>query len=125
MMIIFATMILNVEELRDYCLSLGEDVTEKMPFGKFNGASEVLVFYVCGHMFCYYNLARFTIVTVKCQPERIEELQASERGITAPYNMSPRHWVGLDVELIDNNLSKELIRNSYNIVKSKYTKKRP
>ena len=39
--------------------------------------------------------------------------------------MSPRHWVGLDVELIDNNLAKDLIRNSYNIVKSKYTKKRP
>ncbi len=125
MMIIFATMKLNVEELRYYCLSLGEDVIEKMPFGKFNGASEVLVFYVCGHMFCYYDLAHFKVVTVKCQPERINELQASQQGITAPYNMSPRHWVGLDVELIDNNLAKDLIRNSYNIVKSKYTKKRP
>ncbi len=115
-------MKLNVEDLRNYCLSLGEDVEEKMPFGKFNGANEVLVFYVCGHMFCYYDLAHFTVVTVKCQPERINELRAQETGITAPYNMHPSHWIGLDVELVNPDLAKELIKNSYNIVKAKYTR---
>ena len=117
-------MKLNVEDLRDYCLSLGEDVEEKMPFGKFNGASEVLVFYVCGHMFCYYDLTRFTVVSVKCQPERIDELRAQESGVTAPYNMSPIHWIGLDVEQVNPNLARELIKNSYCIVKAKYTKKK-
>ena len=63
-MTIFAVMKLNVEELRDFCLSLGNDVEEKMPFSKFHSASEVLVFYVCGHMFCYYDLAHFSVVTV-------------------------------------------------------------
>jgi len=82
----------------------------------------VLVFYVCGHMFCYYDLAHFTVVTVKCQPERINELRAQEAGITAPYNMNPTHWIGLDVELVNPNLAKELIKNSYDIVKAKYTK---
>ena len=120
----FAVMKLNVEDLRDYCLSMGEDVEEKMPFVKFHGASEVLVFYVCGHMFCYYDLVHFTVVTVKCQPERIDELRAQEVGVTAPYNMSPSHWIGLDVELVDPNLAKGLIQNSYNIVKAKYTKKK-
>ena len=118
----FAVMKLNVEDLRDYCLSLGEDVEEKMPFGKFHGASEVLVFYVCGHMFCYYDLSHFTVVSVKCQPERISELRAQEVGVTTPYNMNPTHWIGLDVELVNPNLAKELIQNSYSIVKAKYTK---
>lgn len=120
----FAVMKLNVEDLRDYCLSLGEDVEEKMPFGKFHGASEVLVFYVCGHMFCYYDLSHFTVVSVKCQPERINELLAQEAGVTTPYNMNPTHWIGLDVELVNPNLAKELIQNSYSIVKAKYTKKK-
>lgn len=118
-------MKLNVEDLRDYCLSLGDDVEEKMPFGKFHGASEVLVFYVCGHMFCFYDLASFSVVSVKCEPERINELRAQEAGIVAPYNMNPKHWVGLDPELVNLALAKHLIKNSYEIVKAKYTKKRP
>ena len=83
----FVVMKLNVEDLRYYCLSMGVDVEEKMPFGKFPGASEVLVFYVCGHMFCYYDLSHFKVVTVKCHPKRIAELRANEAGITEPYNM--------------------------------------
>lgn len=43
---------MNIEELRDFCLSLG-DVTEKTPFGKFaRRFDSVLAFYVCGHIFC-------------------------------------------------------------------------
>ncbi len=121
MMINFALMKINVEDLRDYCLSLGDDVEEKMPFGKFNAASEVLVFYVCGHMFCYYDLAHFTVVTVKCHPDRIDELRAQEAGVIFPYNMNPRHWIGLEVETINVTLALELIKNSYNIVKAKYS----
>ncbi len=124
-MTIFAVMKLNVEELRDFCLSLGDDVEEKMPFSKFHSASEVLVFYVCGHMFCYYDLAHFSVVTVKCQPERIEQLRAGgEVGIVDPYNMSPRHWVGLDAQVVSTSLAYELVQNSYNIVKAKYSKKK-
>lgn len=119
-------MKINVEELRNFCLSLGDEVEEKMPFGKFHAASEVLVFYVCGHMFCYFDLAHFTVVSVKCQPQRIDEMRDQcTAGIVPPYNMSPRHWIGLDVETIDDSLAKQLIRNSFEIVKDKYTKKRP
>ena len=32
---------MNVEALRDFCLSLGDDVEEKMPFTKFNSAQFV------------------------------------------------------------------------------------
>ena len=41
---------MNVEEIREYCLSLGSDVEEKLPFVKFKNGEGVLVFYVCGHM---------------------------------------------------------------------------
>ena len=115
-------MKLNVEELRDFCLSLGDDVEEKMPFSKFHSASEVLVFYVCGHMFCYYDLAHFSVVTVKCQPERIEDLKAQNECIGNPYNESPKHWIGIEPATAPDQLLKELTRNSYEIVKAKYSK---
>ena len=37
---------MNIEDYRDYCLSLGADVEEKLPFTVFHHGSGVLVFYV-------------------------------------------------------------------------------
>ena len=35
---------MNIEEYRDYCLSLGEDVEERLPFQKFKGGEGVRMF---------------------------------------------------------------------------------
>ena len=37
---------------------------------------------------------------------------------------SPKHWIGLDPHSSPDALTKDLIRNSYEIVKAKYTKKK-
>ena len=47
---------MNVEDLRSYCLSLDTDVVEKFPFTAFKYAKDVLVFYISGHMFCYFDI---------------------------------------------------------------------
>ena len=114
---------MNVEELRDFCLSLGEDVEEKMPFGAFKAAQGVLVFYTGGHIFCFFDIDRFEVVTVKCQPDRIDLLAEQYDSIVAPYNMSPKHWIGIRPDLANDMLMRELVRNSYEIIKGKYTKK--
>lgn len=111
---------MNVEELRDYCLSLGGDVGEKMPFQAFRAANGVLAFYVHGHMFCYFDVDDYKVVNLKCQPERIAELKERYPAISNPYNMSARHWIGIDPALADNALMRELVRNSYQIVKDKW-----
>ena len=113
---------MNVEELRDYCLSLGDDVEERMPFGAFKAAQGVLAFYTCGHIFCFFNIDDFEVVTVKCQPERISMLAEQHDGIVAPYNMSPKHWIGIRPELADDVLMRELVRNSYKIIRIQYGK---
>ncbi len=47
---------MNIEELRDYCLSM-EGVTEKTPFGRFaRRFDSVLVFYILDHMFCMTDM---------------------------------------------------------------------
>lgn len=56
---------MNVEQLRDFCLSL-DNVEEKIPFGKFaHGYDSMLVFYVMNHMFCMFNLDDFTWIAVR------------------------------------------------------------
>ena len=101
---------MNIEDYREYCLSLGEDIEEKLPFQKFKNGEGVLVFYVMGHMFSFF--------------ERIEDLKAQYEFIGNPYNESPKHWIGINPTTAPDDLLKELTRNSYEIVKAKYRKVR-
>ena len=114
---------MNIEEFREFCLSLGE-VEEKLPFAKMPGGESVLVFYVCGHTFCYCDIDDFTAVNLKCQPERIAELRESADGFCDPDHMSPKHWIGVQVQVVPPTLLTELVRNSYEIVREKYSKKK-
>ena len=112
---------MNVEEYRDFCLSLGEDVEEKMPFQAFKAAQGVLAFYVCGHMFCYFDVDRFSVVNLKCRPEAIEPLKERHPEVANPYNLSAKHWVGVDATAADSDLLRTLTRQSYDLVKEQYS----
>lgn len=109
---------MNVEELRNYCLSLGTDIEERMPFQAFKAARGVLAFYVGGHMFCYFDVDSFAVITVKCQPELIPQLKERHDSVRNPYNMSAKHWIGIDPSLASNELVRQLVSNSYNLVRS-------
>ena len=114
---------MNIEDYREYCLSLGDDVEEKLPFTAFRTAGDVLVFYVHGHMFSFFDCNNFCVVTLKCQPNRIDELKAQYGCITEPHNLSPKHWIGINPNVAADELLRELTRNSYEIVKAKYKNK--
>ncbi len=116
---------MNIEEFREYCMSM-EGVTEKTPFGKFaRRFDSVLVFYSLDHMFCLTDMDDFTSVTVKADPEVIEELKMTCSSVGSHRNMSERHWIQLNLngDLSDREIY-TLVKRSYEIVKSKYTKKR-
>ena len=115
---------MNVEDYRDYCLSLGEGIEEKFPFAKFKGGEGVLVFYVCGHMFSFFDCDAFSVVSLKCQPERITELRERHACIGDPFNESSKHWIGVNPQTAPDALLRDLTRNSYEIVKNKYVKKK-
>ena len=59
---------MNIEDYREYSLSLGTDVEEKLPFQKFKNGEGVLVFYVHGHMFSFFDCNDFYVISLKCQP---------------------------------------------------------
>src|SRR5574344_2834618 len=103
---------MNIEDFREYCLSLS-GTTEKMPFQKFKAPRGVLVFHVSGKMYCLIDIARFDGCTVKCQPERVEELKDRYNGITDPYNMTHRCWIGITLGSDgEDSMIKKLIKNS-------------
>lgn len=76
---------MNIEKLRDYCLSL-PGVTEKMPFEPFFHYHEsFLVFYVKGHIFCLADIDVNDCCTVKCDPPKIAKLEEKYSGIGKPF----------------------------------------
>ena len=59
------------------------------------------------------------IILVRIIPQLIEEHEC----ITTPYNMSPKHWIGIRPEQAPDTLIKQLVSNSYTIIKNAYTSK--
>lgn len=112
---------MNIEELRDYCLSL-HGVTEATPFEKFSrGKFTILVFYVSGHMFCYFNIDDFSSITVKCSPDEMVELKERYQGIGKPFNGDKRHWISVHLgEDVPDDVVKALVSKSHGLVADKY-----
>ena len=111
---------MNIEELRDFCLSL-PGVTEATPFEKFSkDRYTILVFYVGGHMFCYFNVNDFSLVTLKGKPGRIEDLKERHEAVGEPFNSNRKHWMSVKLRSdMDDNMQRELIRESYKPVQRK------
>lgn len=103
---------MNIEELRDYCLSL-KGATEDFPFGEFN-----LVLKVQGKMFGLIPLDNpDSQVTLKCDPERALQLRDEYEAITSAYHFNKKHWNSVRIDpSISQALLCELIQHSYNLV---------
>nr|WP_321414694.1 MmcQ/YjbR family DNA-binding protein [uncultured Allomuricauda sp.] len=110
---------MNVEELREICLSK-KGVTEEFPFDE-----STLVFKVMGKMFALVPLERIPPqCNLKCDPDRSEELREAYDGAILPgYHMSKKHWNTLFLDQLPPNLIKELVGHSYGLVAAGLTKK--
>lgn len=102
---------MNIEEIREYCLSL-KGVTEEFPFDK-----NTLVFKVGGKMFCLTNLEGDLSINLKNEPEKNIELREEFQTIKPGYHMSKKHWNTVEM---DGSLSEDFIKNlideSYDMV---------
>ena len=110
---------MNLEELRDYCLSLLH-VTEDMPFSE-----DILVFRICNRIFVLTSLESVPLrVSLKCDPERAIELREQYPDkITAGYHLNKKHWNTVLLEGLPPALIKEMIQHSYDQVLAKVPKK--
>ena len=110
---------MNIEELRDYCLSL-KGATEHFPFDEFS-----LVLKVQGKMFGLIPLDNTEPqIALKCAPERAIQLREEYEAITAAYHFNKKHWNSVRIDSsISQSLLLELIQHSYDLVVSGLPKK--
>ena len=111
---------MNVEELREFCLSLG-DVEEKIPFGKFaRRYDSTLVFYVKGHMFCMFDLDDFTWVAMRSTADEIDEIALNHTAVL-PGRKNMRLWLRIALGGdISDSMALNLVRRAYEIISNKY-----
>jgi predicted DNA-binding protein (MmcQ/YjbR family) len=79
--------VLNLETLREYCLSK-PGATEEFPFD-----DVTLVFKVKGKMFALSSLdAIVPTINLKCDPEQAQQLRETYDAVQPGYHMSKKHW---------------------------------
>ncbi len=109
---------MNVEEFRNFCLSL-PGVTEKMPFTTMNDpySRELLCFYIGDKWFCFVNIAVFDRCCVKSSPKEAERLREMYEGIRPAWHMNKRQWndIYFDSDVPDDEI-RRLVGISYRLV---------
>lgn len=115
---------MNIEQFREFCLSL-EDTSEKMPFGKFARRYEsLLVFYVLGHMFCIIDIDDFSYMSIPATDEETRLLKAAYPDIGQPINSAMRNWITVPLRgSVPDATIPDLIRNAYALIRKKYLPK--
>ncbi len=109
---------MNIEELREYCLSL-KGVSEDFPFDE-----TTLVFKVAGKMFCLTALESEFSIALKNNPEKNIELREEYPAVKQAYHMNKQHWNTIKIDgSISEDMIKNLIDESYDLVVLKLTRK--
>lgn len=109
---------MNIEMLRDYCLSLPH-VTEEMPFGP-----DTLVFKVGGKLFLLTGLDGPFSINVKCDPEYAVALREEHIAIRPGYHMNKVHWNTIDIDgSLNDEFLRRMIDHSYALVYKSLPKK--
>lgn len=109
---------MNIEEVREYALSLNEQVTERL------FADKWLSWRICGKWFLLMELdTPEPWVAVKLKPEDGERLREQYEGVRPAYHMNKRHWSGLVLDKLDDEFVKQQIKASHDLVVSKLPKK--
>ncbi len=109
---------MDIEQFREYCLSF-KGASERLPFGE-----DTLVFFAGSKMFALTDLNLFESVNLKADPEEAIELRERYPAIRPGYHMNKKHWNTIDMDgSIPDSLLKKLIRDSYELVFSKLSKK--
>lgn len=108
---------MNIEELREYCLSL-PGVSEHFPFDE-----TTLVFKVNGKMFALTDLEGPLSVNLKCDPELAVELRERYPSVKPGYHMNKAHWNTVEIDgTVSDKLIIEWIDHSYKLIAGSKTK---
>lgn len=103
---------MNIEELREFCLGF-KGITEETPFGPDN-----LVYKVKGKMYALIPVdSEFPRITLKNTPAKNEFLRNEFSYINEAYHFNKIHWISIANTLKNPALTRELVTESYELVK--------
>lgn len=109
---------MNIESIRDYCLSL-PFVTEDFPFDE-----TTLVFRIMGKIFAMTDLQNSDCVVLKCDSERALYLRDKYSDIKGAWHTNKKYWNQINTHgMLSDDFIKSLIRHSYAEVVKKLPKK--
>lgn len=109
---------MNIEEVRNYALSMNGHVTERL------FADKWLSWRIGGKWFLLTELdTPDPWVAVKLEPEVGEVLREHYEGVRPAYHMNKRHWSDLVLRLLSDDFVREHIKASYDLVVSKLPKR--
>lgn len=112
---------MNVEELREYCLSL-KGAAENMPWTE-PQYSMLATFTVGGKWFALADLDK-KFIDVKCDSEKIREMQSRYEGAFPAWHMNKEHWLGVKLESdVPDDVIKSLLKEGYAAIVSHLPKK--
>ena len=111
-----------LEQIYQHCLNKPK-TEETFPFNQ-----DTLVFKVCGKMYALLPLDKWEAgdasITLKCDPELALQLRDNYDCIVGAYHMNKTHWNSVKTDgTVSENLMKELIDLSYNLVVESLPKK--
>lgn len=107
---------MDLDSIRNYCLSLPH-ATEDIQWGN------DLLFRISGKIFTGISLEPPHSLSLKCTPEKFDELIELDGIIPAPYTARNK-WVMLErLDALSDSDLKRLIRISYDMIYAKLTKK--
>jgi predicted DNA-binding protein (MmcQ/YjbR family) len=108
---------MNLEELRTFCNNL-PDTTEDVKW------EADLCFSIGGKMYCVTGFEEPVSISIKVTGEKFEELTQRKGIRPAPY-LARYNWVLIeDAGAITDSELKQLIRESYDLIRSKLPKSR-
>lgn len=110
---------MNIEELREYCLSK-PGVTESFPFD-----NNTLVFKVLDKAFLLTGINEHPLAfNVKCDPDLAVELREKYPCVVPGYHMNKKHWNTVTADgSVDNSLLLSWIDHSYEQVVAGFSRK--
>ena len=108
---------MNIEQVREFALSINSRVTEDL------FAENWISWRVFGKWFLLMQLdAPEARVAVKLPPDVGAELRMQYDGVRPAYHMNKRHWNDLYLDELRDDFVREQILASYNLIVSKLPK---
>lgn len=112
---------MNIEEFRDFCLTF-KGASEDFPF---EDNEKTLAFKVMDKIFALASVEHFDAINLKCDPVKAAMLRDLYADVKPGYHMDKRHWNTVNPQgKLDDELIKEWIKDSYNLVVEELPRKK-